>query len=137
MANSKPGKKMAAPKQAAIPKAEQTSTPAAAGAEADAAVGDRIINPALIRNEKLFAQLQEEMFVRQVPFETAVANIYHTENPVDVISKVFRPEFTAAQAQGILPVLTKEAAEMDDILTQQTISTYCKSIKPLIIPGAN
>ena len=38
-----------------------------------------------------------------------------------------------ALPQGHLPYIPKEVVEMDDILTQQVISTYRQEIKPLLI----
>ena len=60
-----------------------------------------------------------------------IANKVYAANPASFIMEAFNLEMF--NPQGHLPVIPKEVVEMDDILTQQVISTYQQEIKPLLI----
>ena len=66
------------------------------------------------------------------PFDSAAFNQLFVRDTAKFLQNLAISQ-VALPLQGHLPVLPKEVVEMDDILTQQVISTYQQEIKPLLI----
>ena len=68
---------------------------------------------------------------RGEPFDSAAFNQLFVRDTAKFLQNLAISQ--VALPQGHLPYIPKEVVEMDDILTQQVISTYRQEIKPLLI----
>jgi hypothetical protein len=84
-----------------------------------------------ITNKSVFRNLTEEFKAATIETRLAMAKEIFKDDPVAFVGEALN--FTALQARYSVPTVPKEIVEMDDILTQQVMSTYREYITPLII----